>query len=169
MHIVWEGDVHRIDFSTREELIDFVITAEPPYAIASAERLELLLLARDKSCQDAIAARMLECRQHSGLRDVTQSDDGVADGLLARLAGAAHSGSMSSHGRASQSMTGCLLSFVSTSPLRPAANSWLPAPQRRPTCASRPTHPPCLYDARAWAASSRRTQRRPYPQIANRT
>ena len=97
MHIVRESDVHRIDFATREQLIDFIVIAEPLDAVASAKRLELLLLAGHKGCQDAVAARMLECRQHSRLGNVTQSNDGITHGLLCGPDGAAQSGSTSSH------------------------------------------------------------------------
>jgi hypothetical protein len=88
VHVVWQRDVDGIDLSAREELIDTFITAEALYAVAAAKNIELFPLARHERSQRAVAARMLERRQHGSLRNVAQSDDSVPDSLPPRRSGA---------------------------------------------------------------------------------
>ena len=62
VHIIWQGDVDRIDVPTREELIDIAVVAQSLHAIAAAQLPQLLLLAGDQGRQHAVAAGMPEGR-----------------------------------------------------------------------------------------------------------
>ena len=79
MHRIGQRDVDGVDLATPEELVGIVVAADAAHAVAAGKLPQLFRVIGDQRRQRAILQRLREGRQDRGLRDVSETDDGVSD------------------------------------------------------------------------------------------